>query len=145
MASPTPPTCEAQVRPLTALEPSDVTDVWREVVDRAGKDRITAKLVDEVVKWWKTPGDEQRDIISSVVSQRESQASAALDGDTVQCGSGEPSDTELSGGSDGFGEVAPEDDLILADNPKPAAAPQAKLRRRCREDGQVVACRRTRR
>ena len=72
------PLCEAQARPLVNLTAAEIPDVWREVLDRAGSQRVTATLVDEVVKWWKTPGDERREASASVV----------LDGDTVPYGQG---------------------------------------------------------
>jgi hypothetical protein len=113
------PTCEAQVRPLTALEPSEVPDVWREVVDRAGKERITAKLVDEVVKWWKSPSDDRREAEPVAVDDTQERDLESDADDLLNESQGSYPDPPPG--------VAIEDDLILADDPKPAAKPPRSL------------------
>ena len=57
------PTQERQVRHLAKVDPADLPEVWRKVVEKAPKTEdkkpvITEKLVKDVVEWWLAPDDD---------------------------------------------------------------------------------------
>lgn len=77
------PVNEAQARPLAVLSAEAQCEVWAEVLERAGEDKVTAELVTVAVKEKvKTlPRDMRKEALAEM--KREEKAARVLEGETV--------------------------------------------------------------